>query len=345
MPELQVENRIAPVRRNSYVIDPRTGQIKVDPGLKDVSPFWLTTEPEAISIPGATQMCPRYKAGGVPQTVAAMPIDDKGPLEIFNSAFSARFTEGPDDGLPTDQFTVAIFDPQNRPLLMNREIHARTIGGGFGSAVGVGAQTAYKSSGGRPFIFPESFFLDPQAGGRALFLGFRNLTEYAIDVKWVFAGVRYWHLQAFQRAYAEKQKLFGQGFISYPYFLTTDTDALLTAGESRDFDIRITDEAAFELFKMNHYATYPFLWRLQEKMGKRFLDSAGQGLAGAANGVHSDFGWGDAEYPFIPFETLYMEKNEKLILQLVNAFYPYDNYIFVTLSGRKISRQQPTLLF
>lgn len=337
MHSVQLE-RIAPVKRASYVVLP-DGRIQVDPAKKDIVPFWLTTEPEEITVPAAIEMCQGKLAGGIVEQPVAMPIDNKGPFEVVYSSFNAIFTAGPNVGQPTDQFTVIIFDPEFRPLLMNREIHARTIGGGFGSSPfgNTFGSGAIPSAGGRPFVWPETFFMEPTLGGKALFMGFRNLNTYPIKIRWTFAGVRYYHLRSYERAIREKECVYGKGRISWPYWYTTDTDVRLLGGESREFDIRMTDEADVEIVKMTHFSDFPFLWRLQEKAGKRFLDSSGPGVGGVIGGVHSDFGWGDGEFPFIPFESLYLERNYKLILQLSNSLTSNANRIFATLSCRKIA--------
>lgn len=337
MPDMISQERYAPVPRKSYVLLP-DGTVRVDPAMKDVVPFWLLTEPEEVVVPAATEMCEGVLCGPGVSAPAILPIDNKGPFEAFYSSFYAYYTSGRLAGQFTDQFMVTIFDPEYRPVLMNREIHARTLAAGFGSAgLGAGFGASIDSAAGRPFVWPETFFMEPTAGGKALFIGFRNLTTYPIKIKWAFHGVRYYDPKPFEKAIQEKQRFFGNGRISWPYFYTTDTDVLLGSGVSREYDIRITDEADIEIFKMNHYSDYPFLWRFQEKAGKRFMDSAGPGVAGAANGIHSDFGWGDAEFPFIPFETLYLEQNSKLKLVLTNSLYPYTNRIFPTLVCRKIT--------
>lgn len=329
--------RYAPIQRSSYIVM-EDGRIRVDPAKKDIAPFWLTTEPEEITIPGAVNMCSGVLAGGIADVPAVLPIDQKGPFEICYSMFAARYAAGPLEGEPTDQFTVAIFDPEFRPLLMNREIHARTIGGGFGSVpTGSGYATAFATAGGRPLVWPETFFMEPAEGGKALFMGFRNLTNYPIKIRWVFAGIRYYHWAAFEKAVKEKAAMCGRGRVSFPYFYTTDTDVRLVGGAAREYDIRLTDEADVEIFKMTHYSDYPFLWRLQEKAGKRHLDSAGALAAGLPNGIHSDFGWGDGEFPFIPFETAYYEQNTKVMLVLVNGLTQNTNRIFPTLVCRKIT--------
>jgi hypothetical protein len=335
--EAVLPQHYAPIPGRSYVVRD-DGRIIVDPAKKDIKPFTLVSEPEEITVPAAVQMCPGIVAGGNVEQPVIFPIDQKGPVEIVYSQFHAFFAAGPQAGQPADNFMVVIFDPEYRPLLMNREVHATTIAGGWGSSLGVGFGSALSSAGGRPFVWPETFFMDPERGGKALFMGFRNLNTQPIKVRWAFHGVRYWHPQPFEEAVKKKELMYGSGRISFPYFYTTDTDVRLAAGASFSFDIRLTDEADVEIFKLMRRADFPFLWRIEEKTGTRFLDSAGAvGVAGAPNGVHSDFGWGDAEFPFFTFESMYYERNFKVKLVLVNALAGQDNTIHATLACRKIT--------
>jgi hypothetical protein len=314
-------------------------RLQVDARKKYVTPFTLVSEPEEITVPAATLMCPGVFAGGAVGQPVIFPIESKGPFEICYSAFSARFAEGPNAGEPTDQFMVVIFGPDisdKEPLLMNREVHARTMAGGFGDSLGLGFETALQSAGGRPLVWPETLFLDPSHGENALFMGYRNLSVYSIIVRWAFHGILYYNEDDYEERLKEKQAMAGPGKVSMPYFYTPDTNVRLAGGDSFDFHMRITDEADVEIFKQNVFSDFPFKWRFQEKMGKRQLDNAGLDAAGAPNGVHSDFGWGDGEFPFIPFETLYMERNSKLILQFTNSLTDEMNRIFPTLVCRKI---------
>ena len=322
-------------RGRSYVVG-ADGKIQVDPTKRHIWPFTLVSEPEEILVPAAVEMCPGQFAGGGVDQAVIFPIDNKGPFEICYTSFSARVASGPRAGQPADQFMVIIFDPDNEPLLMNREIHARTIAGGWGTPLGAGFSTALQSAGGRPLVWPESFFLDPEANGKAIMMAYRNLSTDPIIVRWAFHGVRYYDVASYDEALRDRSAMAGPGRTSFPYFYTTDTNVRLAAGAKFDFDVRLTDEADVEIYRMTKYSANPFLWRLQEKAGKRPLDSAGPGTVAVPNGVHSDFGWGDGEFPFVPYETMYYEQNTKVMISMVNAFTSEDLLIYPTLCCRKI---------
>ena len=332
--------KYAPRGNRSYRLVPTAGggvRIEVDPAKKHIVPYTLVSEPNVIALPAATisQDDPSILFGGIVPEPVIFPIDNKGPFEICYSSFRA-WNVIDEEIVPTDQFLAVIFDPEYRPLLMNREIHARTFAGGFGDPLA--GPGALASAAGRPFVWPETFFMEPEAGGKALFMGFRNLTAFPLFIQWAYHGIRYYHLQPFKEAQAEKEAIIGKGRISWPYFYTTDTDVVLAGGASRDYDIRVTDDADVEIFKMTKFSDFDFLWRIMEKdSGERFLDTAGVTAAGAPNGVHSDFGWGSGEFPFIPFETMYYEQNSKLILRLVNSLTQQRNRIWPTFTCRKIT--------
>jgi hypothetical protein len=326
----------------SYIVTPE-GRIIVDPGKHSIVPFTLTTEPETIRVPAATDMGNGLLAGGVNMNVvgldlgvASMPID-RYPFEICFSAAYAQIASGPLTGQQTDEFTVKIFDAGQRSTIMNGECHARTICGGFGTAGGGGWGTSIESAGGRPFIWKETVLLDPGNKDRCIFVQFRNLLTVDIDVRFILHGVRYYSAAAFEDIVKTREAIAGKGRISWPYFYTLDQGCiLLAANQSRELDLRMTDDSGVELFTMTKQSTAPFLWRLQEKVGKRFLDNSGPAAGGG--GIHSDFGWGDAETPFIPYESLYMEQDDKLMLTLTNSLYDAQNRIFITLHARKIRK-------
>jgi hypothetical protein len=337
----QMVQHWSPSRGSSYVLQGGKGGggVAVDSHKKYITPFTLTSEPEEILVPAGELMCPGVYAGGVVPQAVVFPLETKGPFEICYTAFTAKYASGPNAGQPTDQFMVVIFGSDvkgKEPLLMNREIHASTMAGGFGDPLANGVVPALQSAAGRPFVWPETLFLDPSRDEAALFMGYRNLSVYDILVRWVFHGVLYYDENDYTARIGEKQAMAGPGKVALPYFYTPDTNVRLAGGQTFNFDMRITDEADVEIFKQAVFSDYPFLWRFQEKLGKRQLDNAGLDASGNPNGVHSSFGWGTGEFPFIHYETLYMQRNTKLMLQFTNSLTDQMNRIFPTLVCRKI---------
>ena len=327
---------LAPRRRKSYTVDENTGRISVDPGKHGVVPYTLLTEPEAVTIPAARSLggAGASLVAGVATEPVIMPIDNKGPFEVVYSEFQAEVVA---TGAPTADFTVSIFDPKGRLVLMNREIHIQTIAGGFGDALGAGFGTALSNVGGRPLVWPETFFIEP-VDGAALFIGFRNLTNTEIKIRFALHGVRYFHLHPFEKAKKEKEAQYGAGRVSWPYFYTTDRNVILGgATEEQNRVLRLTDDSDVEVFKLTKFSDATFFSRIIEKdSGERALDNASQDAAGALTGVHSSMMWGNAEFPMIPFETMYYERGAKLSLRLVNNGTT-NNRVFCTFVTRRIA--------
>ena len=330
--------KIAPRRRRTYLVGD-DGRISVDPAARHVKPYWLTTFPAVVPVPAADDLGLSVLAGGTSFVTVPLVIDDKGPMEVIYSYFEARFTEGASQGQPATDFTISMFDPDMRLVLMNREIHATTMAGGFGDPLGAGFLSAAASAGGRPLVWPETFFIEPKEGA-ALHVGFRNLSTDAIEVRFVLAGVRYYDSEPYEQARREKEEMYGDGRVSYPYFFSTDKFVLLEAngspGDRGRFPMRIGDDTDLEIYKMTKFSDADFLWRIFEKdSGNRALDNAGQDTV-AETGVHSDLGWGSGEFPFIPFETAYYEATAKLDLLFINLDGQNRNRIFPTFISRRI---------
>ena len=322
---LDLSRAFGPVGGRAYTVLP-DGSVRLDRAKRRVKPFTLLTEPESITVAAATDMTGGFFADQLP-VPAIMEIDGKAPFEARYISFHARRT---DTGVLNDQFTVKIMDPQERPLLMNREIHVRTLAGGFGSSLGAAA-----NAGGRPLVLPETFFMDPEQGGRALVVEFRNLNTFEIAIRLGIHGVRYTDFRAYEKALREREEMFGRGRIAYPFFATTDRHVRLTASQADTFDLRLSDDSDAELVKLARYSDGNFLARIVEMDGKRYLDNAGQDTTGGQSGVFMDFMFGDAEFPFIPYETAYWERGTKLQVWLEDLSAAVNN-VWVTLVSRKI---------
>ena len=320
-----ISSSFAPIRNRAYVVG-KDGRIRLDPAKRHLKPYTLLTEDESITVAANTDMTGGFAAGGVSDP-AIMEIDGKAPFEATTISFHGRRTS---TGAINSQFTVKIMDPQSRPLLMNREIHIRTLAGGFGSSLGTEA-----NAGGRPLILPETFFMDPDAGGRALAVEFRNLNAFEIAVRIAIHGIRYTDFRAYESALREREAMFGRGRIAYPFFATTDRHVRLTASQATTFDLRLSDDSDAELMKLARYSDGDFLSRIVEMDGQRALDNAGADASGGQSGVFMDFMWGDSEFPFIPYETAYYERGTKLQVWLEDLSAAVNN-VWVTAIGRKI---------
>lgn len=288
--------------------DAKTGHVQVNQLKRWVKPYTLTTEPDEITL------APNALSEPIP-----MVLDAKGHFEVMEAFFRSEQPEG---------FTVLVFDPGDRPLFMNREVHVATIASG-GGVVTNNAVFGAVGSAGRPFKWPESFFMNTTEKGRALFCQFRNLSPLENKIRFNLHGLRWYHMQAPTEIAARMQAIYREKFRSIPFFYTTEKFVNLPAAgalASDVFDIRFTDEAHIELMKLMRVSTGRFNCRIIEKATtKRFMDQP----------IRDDLVFGNGEFPFLMWESSLYEPNYKLTLELENISGE-PNTIWATLACRKI---------
>jgi hypothetical protein len=306
MPKTGVVMRPERLRVSSTLVrEKETGKLYVDVMKRFARPYWLSTEPRITDITSPTLVSP-----------IIMPIDKDGPLEIDYSYFKA-------DG----DFTLKIMDPNQRPLLMNREIHIRTIASGA-DVLGDDGEA------GRPFIWAEPWFMWVEEGKRNFVLGMRDLSGLPSNkIRFVLHGRRFYN----QHSPADVTKRYNDYYknrpVTSPFFWTTEQLASVSgpAGTELDFDIRITDDADTVWFKMTSVSQFPFEFKIIEKATGRAL---------MTDFVRVENGFGSAELPFIFFEPIYFEAGKKLILR-IRKVVANDDIIWPTFSAQKIFRSIP----
>lgn len=306
MPKTGVVMRPERLRVSSTLIrEKATGKLYVDVMKRFARPYWLSTEPRITDLISPTLVSP-----------IIMPIDKEGPLEIDYSYFHA-------DG----DFTIRIMDPNQRPVLMNREIHIRTIASGA-DVLGDGG------SAGRPFIWTEPWFMWVEEGKRNFVLGFRDLSGLASNkVRFVLHGRRFYD----QHSPASVSKRYNDYYknrpVTMPFFWTTEQLGAVAGpiGTEIDFDIRITDDADTVWYKMTSVSQFPFEFKLIEKAnGKEWMTDF----------VRVENGFGSAELPFLFFEPPYLEAGKKMILRIRKVVADPDT-IWATFASQKIFRSIP----
>ncbi len=291
--------------------DPRTGRIVVNELKKYVKPFTLVTEDAAITL----------AANEVSQPIP-MPLDGKGHFEVVRGHFASQRSEG---------FTVQLFDPgglqTERPVLMNREVHVSTIASGgttdFQSSAVLGAD----SSGGRPFVWPETFWMNVDEGTKCLFAVFRNLSGQSNEIRFNLHGLRWYHTLAPQRIADRMLEIYRRRFRTMPFFFTTDQFVQLSALGTGSFVMRLGDEAWTEMFKLMSFSNnLDYTARIVESAtGKRFME----------NPVHRRLAFGDGQFPFLMWEHSLFEPNYKLAFELADLSNQV-NTIWITAACRKI---------
>ena len=291
----------------------------INPSKRHVRPFWLvpTLESEQCVI-----LSPAGTAGDAISNIQ-FDVDTQGHFEIAYFMFQS-----------TDpNFLVTIADGgNNNKLMMNAEIHARTIAG----------------TARRPFILPETYFLNAQNAKRTFSMSFRNLYANGSNaIRWCFHGRRWYHKEAPPEVQRAMENRFGLMEKTYTYFLTLQQNPpslnpntpqganlpglTLAAGEtlyenSAPF-FKSTDEADTEIHKLTCTADGPFEFQLRERQSGRTL----------SNGfIRAENGWGDGEFPYILPETFLLERNYEILFEVHDLSGLRANVIYPTLTGRRM---------
>jgi len=300
----------------AMIKDPAGDRIITNPLLDWVKPFTLSIEGETLTLPAST----------TPQPSEPIPmvIDGKGHFEIMQAFFKSQRSEG---------FTVQLFDADMRPLLMNREVHVATIASGGGTSTNYETFGA-AASAGRPFRWPETFFMNVEEHGRVIFAVFRNLSTSSNVIRFGLHGQRWFHMQAPQGIANRMQQIYRTRFRTMPFFYTTDGFVSVVADATTEFTIRFTDEAWTEVMKIMSVSTNSFLVRIRETAtNKPFMSDVVPATQGF---VHSLCAFGDGEFPFLHWDTDVFEPNFKLTFQFRNTIVSATNVIWLTLGCRKI---------
>jgi len=296
----------------TWIKDPESGLVVVNELKKYVKPFWLTTEDsEVITL-----------AAGEVTDFIPMTVDGKGHFEIFDAFFVSQRSEG---------FTVEIFDPGNmgreRPLLMNREVHVSTIASGGGATLPLTGVLPVASSPGRPFRWPQSFFMNVVSGTGTLMVRFRNLnTTQTNQIRFVLVGRRWYHLQAPWNIANRMEEIFREQARTFPYFFTTDQFVSLTALGTSNPIIRFGDDGYVEWCKGMSQSTGNYTVRIVETTTQKRL---------MALPVRNDLAFGTGELPMLNWEDSLFEPNYQLTFELTDLSNAV-NTVWITLGCRKI---------
>lgn len=293
----------------------------INPTKRHVRPFWLVPKlPAEQVITLAAAGTPGDRVTGV-----SFEVDTQGHFEIAYAMFQAVDNMG----AATNSFVVEIFDGGNNMKgLQNKELHAAAVAG----------------TAKRPFIWPESYFVNTQNAPRTIFMNFRNLAATPITLRWVFHGRRWYHLEADAEVQRAIRAKFEQMEKTYTYFLTLTLDGYppstpeganppgitLAAGETLQENSApffwATAEADTEVHKLTYASTGPFEFQLREAESGRTL----------SNGfVQVTDGWGDGEFPFILPETHLIERNYRVLFE-VRDLSGSQNIIYPVLTGRRL---------
>jgi hypothetical protein len=290
------------------IIDPETKQpilqnvVYVNPAKRYVMPFWQTTDPVNVTVP----------ANGNSGLVSMAIDQSTGHFEVFY--FEAEY-DGP--------FTIEIFDEGNRYFLQNRPVHSDTV---LGNAQ-------------RPFILPETLFINVARGTRQFTVVFNDLSGAENNITFNLVGRRFIYKEAPIDIYDRFEEYYGDKERSNLFMLTTQQPLLaLAPNVATPFEFRVTSDSFFEMIKMTA-ASDPegtnFDIKLQEfGSGRAFHDAAAL--------IRRNNMWGNAQYPHIPPESYLFERDYRIRGEITNLG-PVDADFYLTMIGRRIKYPEETL--
>jgi len=219
-------------------------------------------------------------------------------------------------GVSTGVFLLEFFDPGTNRRLQNRPVHSSCI-------VGVAA---------RQFRLPEPYFFNVGDSQRQLKCTLRDLSGATNTVRLNLIGRRIYHKEAPPDVALDLQKIFGQGSRTYAYFLVpnetnnigtvTPVGALGTAS----FIFESDASADTEVQKLMVASTGAFSFTLRERSTNRLL---------MPNTVHSQNGWGNAEFPFYWADTYLLERQKQLIMDVVDLSGE-ENFVYPVMAARRL---------
>jgi hypothetical protein len=295
------------------LIKDEDGRIVQNPMKPYVKPFFLEADQFSVDLP----------ANGEPSDAIPYVIDQKGHYEVISSFFHSEQPEG---------FTVQLSaSAADAPILSNREVHVATIASGGGVNTNLNGFFDNSTSAGRPFRWPESYWMNVDQGGRILYAVFRNLSPNPNIIRFTLVGRRWYHQGAEREVAQTISDIYDDRARFEPFFYTTEVPVTLGPNQSSTplIDIRFTDGVWAEHLKSMAFATQgpnSFKCDIMEKMTqKKFMERR----------LSGNLVFGNGEYPYFLWESSLYEPNYKLSMTFENLS-DQENQVFVTLGCRHI---------
>lgn len=280
-------------------IDKETGQLNyyVNPAKRFIRPYWLNSNPEQIVL----------AANGVSGPVPFVVDEALGHFEIYYMVCQS-----------TGPFTFRIVDEGRNYWWSNREIHVDTAAG-----------TAQ-----RPFIFPETYFLNTSGGTRQLTISCTDISGAANTIRMVLVGRRFVYREAPEVVWRKFESYYAQRERTNLFFLTTElpiTALVPGVANAQNFDFWTTSDAYFEAIKLT-YATFPPNTALDIRLWE-----FGSGRTFLPANTRTDINnmWGNSQFPSIPPESYLFDRDYRLRGDVVNTDVANCN-VFLTIIGRRI---------
>lgn len=272
--------------------------IAPNPIKQHVRPYWLTTDPVAVTLAGQ----------GTPGDTVTLDfnIDTQGHFDWEYIVGSSDYA-----------FTLEFFDPGKQRLLQNRPVHSNCI-------VGIGA---------RPFKLPESYFFNVGQSQRSLQCKIRNLNSLPNVVRLTLYGRRFYHHECPPDIALEMVRKFERNERAHVYFLQPKEETLqgtmvaIAPGAAATYTFESDDSADTILTKLMYASTGVFNCLIRERSTNRTL---------MTRDIYSNMMWGNAEFPSFFADTYLLERMRQLLVT-VTDLSGAPNTVFLTMAGTRLS--------
>jgi len=215
----------------------------------------------------------------------------------------------------TPAYFIEFFDTGRQRKLQNRPVSSDNVVG----------------TGQRLFKLPEPYFLNVGDGMRVVTAKVRNLLFAGnITLRMALYGRRFYVHDAAPAVALELNRRWGGGERAYSYFLSPQeypvdgTPPVVGAGGTTQFTFKADSDADTDIHKLMVSSTGSFTFTLRERSTNRLL---------MTDAVLGSLGMGSAQFPFYYADTLLLERDKELVMDIVNTSGA-NNRIAVTLAGR-----------
>ena len=219
-------------------------------------------------------------------------------------------------GVSTGPYTVELFDPADQGRLSNFPMHSGTIVG----------------TARRPFELPDPYLFNVEDKRRELIAKFHDLSGAPNTVRLYLYGRRYYTREAIPDVHLKVAQVLGRKHRINNYFMVpkevNQFGVPAALGPLARTTCTFTADHGYDtsLMKLMASSTGPFAFNLREKDTNRTLSN---------RTIHSDNGWGTAQFPFRFADTWLIERDKQLLCE-VTDISGAPNTIFLTMAGRRL---------
>ncbi len=216
------------------------------------------------------------------------------------------------------EVVAELLDPQKNRRLQNRPVHIATVAAIIE----------------RAFRLPEPYFFNVGDGRRSMNLTLRKLDAGSSgELAFAMYGRRYYHSEATPDVAMAMREAFGGKERAHAYFLTYKEVAgdglppTIAAGGTATYTFEADSDAESDLMKlMVPSGQGAFSFVLRERDTNRQLSNGA---------VHSQNGFGNAEFPFHFADTYLLGRSKALLFEVTNLSGA-DLRLYATIAGRRL---------